>query len=87
MRLFSEEMIRRTIWPTFQMWRVAELPFVERLEYIGMALDYSAEYMFSNLDFKQVNKTNSPSQTKDQRASYRNPLFNHLCFFSDERRN
>ncbi|WP_318533219.1 GerAB/ArcD/ProY family transporter [Bacillus methanolicus] len=34
---FSEEMLRRTIWPTFQMWRVAELPFVERLEYIGIA--------------------------------------------------
>ncbi|AIE59861.1 hypothetical protein [Bacillus methanolicus] len=42
------------------------MPFVERLEYIGifkLSLDYSSEYLFSDLDFKQVNKTNNQSQT------------------------
>ncbi|EIJ80639.1 spore germination protein [Bacillus methanolicus PB1] len=34
---FSEETLKRTIWPTLQMWRISELPFVERLEYIGIA--------------------------------------------------
>lgn len=34
---FPEEMLNRTIWPTFQIWRIAELPFVERVEYIGIA--------------------------------------------------
>jgi spore germination protein AB len=34
---FSEEQLKRTIWATLQMWRVVQLPFVERLEYIGIA--------------------------------------------------
>ncbi|WP_342456746.1 GerAB/ArcD/ProY family transporter [Bacillus methanolicus] len=34
---FSEEMLKRTIWPSLQMWRIVELPFVERVEYVGIA--------------------------------------------------
>ncbi|WP_432759418.1 hypothetical protein [Bacillus methanolicus] len=67
------------------------MPFVERLEYIGISSCLLiilpnicvAIWISSRL----IKRTNSQTQTKDQRTSYRNPLFNHLCYFSDERRN
>lgn len=34
---FSEEQLQKSIWPTLTMWKVVQLPFVERFEYIGIA--------------------------------------------------
>lgn len=34
---FSENQIQNTIWATLTMWKVVQLPFVERFEYIGIA--------------------------------------------------
>ncbi|ATO37944.1 spore gernimation protein GerB [Geobacillus thermodenitrificans] len=34
---FSENQLQRQIWPTLMMWKVVELPFIERFEYIGIA--------------------------------------------------
>ncbi|MCD7036131.1 spore germination protein [Metabacillus sp. GX 13764] len=34
---FSEEQIQKNIWATLTLWKVVEMPFVERFEYIGIA--------------------------------------------------
>ncbi|MCM3707972.1 MULTISPECIES: GerAB/ArcD/ProY family transporter [Cytobacillus] len=34
---FSEEQLAMHIWPTLSMWKIVEMPFVERFEYIGIA--------------------------------------------------
>lgn len=34
---FSEKQLQETIWPTLNMWKIVEMPFVERFEYIGIA--------------------------------------------------
>jgi spore germination protein (amino acid permease) len=34
---FSEEQLGRTVWATLTIWKIIELPFVERFEYIGIA--------------------------------------------------
>ncbi|MDQ1000980.1 spore germination protein AB [Neobacillus niacini] len=34
---FAEKQLQETIWPTLNMWKIVELPFVERFEYIGIA--------------------------------------------------
>ncbi|MCM2534939.1 spore germination protein [Neobacillus pocheonensis] len=34
---FSEEQLQRYIWPTLTMWKIVEMPFVERFEYVGIA--------------------------------------------------
>lgn len=34
---FSEGQLQRYIWPTLTMWKIVEMPFVERFEYIGIA--------------------------------------------------
>lgn len=34
---FSEKQLQRQIWPTLTMWKMVELPFIERFEYIGIA--------------------------------------------------
>lgn len=34
---FSEIQLQKNIWPTLTMWKIVELPFVERFEYIGIA--------------------------------------------------
>lgn len=34
---FSEEQMDITIWPTLSSWKVLELPFIERFEYIGIS--------------------------------------------------
>lgn len=34
---FSEKQLQETIWPTLNMWKIVEFPFVERFEYIGIA--------------------------------------------------
>jgi spore germination protein (amino acid permease) len=34
---FSEKQLERTVWATLSMWKILELPFVERFEYIGIA--------------------------------------------------
>lgn len=34
---FSEEQLRRSIWATLTMWKIVQMPFVERFEYIGIA--------------------------------------------------
>ncbi|MCM3652393.1 GerAB/ArcD/ProY family transporter [Metabacillus litoralis] len=34
---FSEEQLEKTIWATLTIWKIIELPFVERFEYIGIA--------------------------------------------------
>ncbi|UOE92397.1 GerAB/ArcD/ProY family transporter [Alkalihalobacillus sp. LMS39] len=35
---FSEEQLNRTIWATLTMFKVVELPFIERVEYIGISM-------------------------------------------------
>ncbi|MED1470883.1 GerAB/ArcD/ProY family transporter [Bacillus salipaludis] len=34
---FSEGQLQKYIWPTLTMWKIVEMPFVERFEYIGIA--------------------------------------------------
>lgn len=34
---FSERQLQETIWPTLNIWKIVEMPFVERFEYIGIA--------------------------------------------------
>lgn len=34
---FTEEELLRNTWPTLTMWKIVEMPFVERFEYIGIA--------------------------------------------------
>ena len=34
---FSEKQLQETIWPTLNMWKIVQFPFVERFEYIGIA--------------------------------------------------
>ncbi|MDQ0860486.1 spore germination protein [Bacillus sp. V2I10] len=34
---FSEEQLQRNVWATLTMWKIVEMPFVERFEYIGIA--------------------------------------------------
>ncbi|WP_096154903.1 MULTISPECIES: GerAB/ArcD/ProY family transporter [Bacillus] len=34
---FSEKMLEKQIWATLTIWKIIELPFVERVEYIGIA--------------------------------------------------
>jgi spore germination protein AB len=34
---FSEAQLQKNLWPTLTMWKIIELPFVERFEYIGIA--------------------------------------------------
>lgn len=34
---FSEKQLQETIWPTLNLWKIVEMPFVERFEYIGIA--------------------------------------------------
>jgi spore germination protein (amino acid permease) len=34
---FAEEQLQKQIWATLAMWKIVEMPFVERFEYIGIA--------------------------------------------------
>jgi spore germination protein (amino acid permease) len=34
---FSEGQLKKTVWATLSMWKIVEMPFVERFEYIGIA--------------------------------------------------
>jgi spore germination protein AB len=34
---FSEKQLEKTVWATLSMWKIVQLPFVERFEYIGIA--------------------------------------------------
>lgn len=34
---FSDKQLEKTVWATLSMWKIVELPFVERFEYIGIA--------------------------------------------------
>ncbi|MBY0124185.1 GerAB/ArcD/ProY family transporter [Bacillus sp. S/N-304-OC-R1] len=34
---FSNEQLQKAIWATLTMWKIVEMPFVERFEYIGIA--------------------------------------------------
>ncbi|MGG3833061.1 GerAB/ArcD/ProY family transporter [Geobacillus thermocatenulatus] len=34
---FSEKQLQRQIWATLTMWKMVEMPFIERFEYIGIA--------------------------------------------------
>ncbi|MCM3093593.1 GerAB/ArcD/ProY family transporter [Cytobacillus sp. AMY 15.2] len=34
---YSEEQLAKQVWPTLTMWKIVEMPFVERFEYIGIA--------------------------------------------------
>ncbi|KAB2334778.1 GerAB/ArcD/ProY family transporter [Cytobacillus depressus] len=34
---FSEEQLEKSIWATLTMWKIVKFPFVERIEYIGIA--------------------------------------------------
>lgn len=34
---FPEEQLEKNVWPTLTIWKIIELPFVERFEYIGIA--------------------------------------------------
>ncbi|TXC91503.1 GerAB/ArcD/ProY family transporter [Metabacillus litoralis] len=34
---FSEEQLQKNVWATLTMWKIVEMPFVERFEYIGIA--------------------------------------------------
>ncbi|MDV2683218.1 GerAB/ArcD/ProY family transporter [Alkalihalophilus lindianensis] len=34
---YSEKQLATTIWPTLSAWKVLELPFIERFEYLGIA--------------------------------------------------
>ncbi|WP_261132995.1 spore germination protein [Bacillus sp. Marseille-Q3570] len=35
---FSEKGIQNVIWPTLSLWKMVELPFVERFEYLGIGM-------------------------------------------------
>ncbi|MBM7586160.1 spore germination protein (amino acid permease) [Bacillus pakistanensis] len=34
---FSEKQLAKTVWATLSMWKIVEMPFIERFEYIGIA--------------------------------------------------
>ncbi|MGM0753703.1 MAG: GerAB/ArcD/ProY family transporter [Bacillota bacterium] len=34
---FSQKQLEKTVWATLSMWKIVEMPFVERFEYIGIA--------------------------------------------------
>lgn len=34
---YSEKQLQETIWPTLNIWKIVEMPFVERFEYVGIA--------------------------------------------------
>lgn len=34
---YSQRQVKETIWPTVGMWKIFEMPFVERFEYIGIS--------------------------------------------------
>ncbi|HYK74915.1 MAG TPA: GerAB/ArcD/ProY family transporter [Pseudoneobacillus sp.] len=34
---FSDKQLEKTVWATLTMWKIVELPFVERFEYLGIA--------------------------------------------------
>ncbi|WP_335870248.1 GerAB/ArcD/ProY family transporter [Bacillus sp. 2205SS5-2] len=34
---FSEEQLKKVVWATLSLWKIVEMPFVERFEYIGIA--------------------------------------------------
>ncbi|KKK39375.1 spore gernimation protein GerB [Mesobacillus campisalis] len=34
---FSEKLLQKSIWATLDMWKIVNMPFVERFEYIGIA--------------------------------------------------
>ncbi|MFC0270615.1 GerAB/ArcD/ProY family transporter [Metabacillus herbersteinensis] len=34
---FSEEQLQKNVWATLTLWKIVEMPFVERFEYIGIA--------------------------------------------------
>ncbi|WP_064092919.1 GerAB/ArcD/ProY family transporter [Rossellomorea aquimaris] len=34
---FSKKQLEKTVWATLSMWKIVEMPFVERFEYIGIA--------------------------------------------------
>jgi spore germination protein AB len=34
---FSDKQLEKTVWATLSMWKIVQLPFVERFEYIGIA--------------------------------------------------
>ncbi|TDL80201.1 GerAB/ArcD/ProY family transporter [Peribacillus frigoritolerans] len=34
---FSEEQLQKNVWATLTIWKIVEMPFVERFEYIGIA--------------------------------------------------
>lgn len=34
---FSEKQLQRQVWATLTMWKMVEMPFIERFEYIGIA--------------------------------------------------
>ncbi|MDQ0199474.1 GerAB/ArcD/ProY family transporter [Neobacillus ginsengisoli] len=34
---YSEEQLKTTLWPTLDLWKIIEMPFVERFEYIGIS--------------------------------------------------
>ncbi|WP_044748607.1 GerAB/ArcD/ProY family transporter [Bacillus alveayuensis] len=34
---FNEKQLEKHIWPTLSMWKVVEMPFIERFEYLGIA--------------------------------------------------
>ncbi|WLD91643.1 GerAB/ArcD/ProY family transporter [Alkalihalobacillus sp. AL-G] len=35
---YSEEQLRHVIWATISLWKIVEFPFVERFEYVGIAM-------------------------------------------------
>lgn len=35
---YSENLLKKTIWPTLTLFKVVELPFIERFEYVGISL-------------------------------------------------
>jgi hypothetical protein len=34
---YSEEQLKTNLWPTLDLWKIIEMPFVERFEYIGIS--------------------------------------------------
>ncbi|MBI0577302.1 GerAB/ArcD/ProY family transporter [Neobacillus cucumis] len=34
---YSEEQLKTILWPTLDLWKIVEMPFVERFEYIGIS--------------------------------------------------
>ncbi|TFB15069.1 hypothetical protein E3U55_12515 [Filobacillus milosensis] len=34
---YSETQLNRTVWATLNMWKIFEMPFIERFEYIGIS--------------------------------------------------